>query len=1205
MATDHAFAEASPASPYTLSPLADEWTLYGRGQIRRASASVIVGDCFLMSRAIHGDGEIRFRLRAPAEAPEVQLWAGFRARDRHHRYAVALRGGNNNHVYLARYGCDGAARFLGIAPLDFAPAVGVWYSLRVALQGRRIRVYANGANVPSIDVEDDEGGWTEGAVVLGGGYLPAEFGDVAVDAGNFGAAMPEREDPRDPAQIVPSLSAPRNSGRRHALYRPAEIGAFGPTRTEVSLDGVWLFLPLAEGAAASAQPAKPGLDDSGWHTIDVPHLWTPMLAWLHGETSFNELQGVSRSKGVNDQVWLAEMARLNGYGFDWETTTAAWYRHHLNLPGDIAGRQIELSFDAVAKACEIWFNGALVTTHVGMFGEIRCDISALAKPGRNVLAVKVLRNPAKLTPKDDSIVEIAESVEVTKSMISSLPTDIICHDPAGIWQPVKLIVTRPVFIKDVFIQPELDTARVDVELGAGERDLGHGITVGYEVRSCETMEVLVADRNAASGLAGDLLSLRIDLPKVTPLLWHPDSPHLYELELEVYRDGGLLDQHVTRFGFRTFRISGNRFLLNGKPYWLRGAGHFPHGLGPNDRQLAARFVSLAREGNVRATRFHVAPLTKVWAEETDRQGMLVSFEGIWPWLMLKGEPPDPALLEVWHDDFAALVRKYRNHPSVVLWTVNNEMKFYLFDRDNHELLRRKWAVVTRMIRTVRALDPTRPIVADSGYVRGQHPGNYESVVRPGGFDDGDVDDVHQYYGWYHPSFTTACAGEFAKAFASQDRPFICQELSSGYPRNDDGSPTRFYLFKHGTPQALVGDYAFEHQNPRYFLERLAFVARNTGEAIRRTNRAEVAGFMHFAYLTWFRNVHDYKTLEPWAAPYLAIRSALQPILITADFFGRHFFQGEAVALTLHLVNDAVDGRDLPAGILQWSVIAPSGDVVSRGELNSPPVPYYGNQTVAAVIQMPSDASLPGRCDVRLRLRLVLDGAVAAETSHELVLGTRAWTREALRPQDKRPGNALWLYDPTGTFAEVFAGVATASLPSLAELQVQRCPCVVIGGTVAEPQHLAVVRDYVQAGGKLLLLNTGTLLPELFPDLVTSWRPVDGQIVNLKVPESRGFDGIEPLDLAWFHCGPQERSTACEGVFQANSRSKAVTVLAEFCDFHNYLQKPKEVVNYSGSPLLECRVGEGKIIACEFKRQALVHDPIASRVLFNCLAMLGL
>jgi hypothetical protein len=1207
MNTHTALAEVLP------SPLSDlelfsnsggSWAVCGKAQVRHTAESAIISDGFFMNSTSYKNVEIRMRVRAPVDADEVQLWAGFRARDRHDRYVVALRGGNNDHVYLARYGSGGLSRFLGISPLEFSPEVGVWYSLRIVLWENRIRIFLGDETAPCMDVEEEDLGWTEGAVVLGGGYLPAEFSELDIRelssendfiGGDLLAVKLQ----------TPVIQRPENPGFRHVPYQPAFIDKLTETRTEISLDGHWLFLPVNEKLAVSSDPANPMLDESRWHTIDVPNLWTPMLAWLHGETTFHEFEGVSKSKGVNDKILLEEAARLESYGFDWERTQLAWYRHHIILPEDIAGRRFELCFDAVAKACEVWFNGVLVGTHVGMFGEIRCDVTDVAKPGANVLAVKVLRNPENLTDQDNNIVGLAESVEVTKSMLSSMPRDMICHDPAGIWQPVKLVVTRDVFVRDVYVQPALDGARLQIEIGAQESARNSTISIGYVVRLRETGAVLIATEEAVEGSAEHLILTHLDLPTMSPKHWHPETPHLYDLEIRLHQDGRLIDSHLTTFGFRTFSTSGNRFLLNGKPYWLRGANHFPHGIKPNDRELARRFVALAREGNVRATRSHVAPFTKAWIDETDRQGMLVSFEGIWPWLMLKGDIPDSRLLDIWRDDFTALIRKYRNHPSITLWTINNEMKFYVFDADNPELLRAKWSIVSDMIGTVRELDPTRPVVADSGYVRGAHRDNYESIVRKENFDDGDVDDVHQYYSWYHPSFTTAHQGEFAKNIASPDRPFISQELSSGYPRNDDGLPVRFYLFRHGTPLALIGDYAFEHNDPRHFLERLAFILKHTGEAIRRSNRAEVAGVMHFAYLTWFKNVHDVTTIQPWTAPYRAIQSTLQPVLISADFFGRHFFQGDTLPLTLHLINDDNRAADLAPGVLKWAVIDMTGEVLSAGNVPSPAVPYYSNQIMTARILMPNRVDMPGRCDARLHLQLVVEGVTVSENSYEIVVGSHSWAKKSgISPARYGSTARIHLHDPHETYRSVFDGLSVVPLNDFSELSHHNTPFTVIVGTGEKRRaNLDCLSAYVETGGNLLLLNTGDLLTKLLPDLVESWRTVDGQIVNLKLPESPIFEGVEPLDLAWLNCGPGMPPTTCNGVFQVDIRHPQVTVLAEFCDFHNYLNKPTDILQYSGTPLFECRIGDGKLIAWDVPVSALLHDPVANRVMFNLLRYL--
>jgi len=1154
--------------------LPGQWTLCDRAQVQFKESSVVISGGFLRSTVAHGDGELRFSFRAPKDGSEVQAWVGFRARDRHSRYTAALRGGNNNHLYLARLAPDGGSRFLGIAPLDFSPAVGKWFELRVVLEGSRIQVFLGTEKMPRLDVEDDETGWTQGGVVLGGGYLPTEFSQFEILPGVKPAVARFSE---EKLGVKP--------GYRHATYRPLHIDSLSAARQEISLDGCWLFHPVLPGRSLTEAKEK-SCNEQDWHTIDVPNLWTPFLSWLHGETTFLEHEGVSSSKGINDKVWLSEMKRVESYGFDWKSTQEAWYRHHLVLPENISGRCFELRFGAVAKSCEIWINGQLAGSHVGMFGEVAVEASPYLTAGENTIAVKVIRNPAHLTKKDDRIVGIAESVEVTVDMTSSLPRDIICHDPAGIWQPVSLVITSDVRVRDVYVNPGLDSASIDIEIGVAPAHRPDPIRIGYVVRDKENGEILTSNDSAAKGSAMDLSKVHIDLPKVSPRLWHPDAPHLYDLEISIFHNEEQLDRHSTTFGFRTFETQGNRFMLNGKPYWLRGANHFPHGLRPNDRELARRFIQLAREGNIRATRFHVAPLTKAWAEEADRQGLLISFEGIWPWLMLNDEPPSTALLDAWHDDFASLVRQYRNHPSIVLWTINNEMKFYVFNENNEELLKRKWAIVTRMIKTVRAIDPSRPIVADSGYVRGQYQEDYESILSPNGFDDGDVDDVHQYYSWYHPSYTTACNGEFTEGIASPSRPFISQELSSGYARNDDGLPVRFYLFKHGTPLALVGNYAYEHNDPAHYLNRLAFTTKETIEAIRRCNRNEAAGALSFSYLTWFKNVHE-PSLEPWA-PYHALKLALQPVLVSVELSGRHFFSGERLALDVVIINDAIETIPISPGQLAWEIVDQNGRSLVAGNTASPQVDYYTNVRIPVEFRMPE--CVEERCEATLRVSLIADGHTISENHYEILVASRKWALEPLA----RTG---W---ECGTAFETSHALNAEAAP-LPETN----PFLIVSGSDANiAESLPLLRRYVEKGGHLLFLNAGELLPIMLPGIVKSYRKVRGEIVHAFLPESPVFEGLESRDLAWFHSQRPAPALACEGVFRVDREYPKMTVLAEFCDYHNYLNNPEDIVEYSGSPLWECRLGRGIILASEMNFEAASHDPVAARLQANLFAYLA-
>jgi hypothetical protein len=441
--------------------------------------SLIIQDGFTIEQRQYGDCEFSFDGRAPHGVPEVQIWSGIKCRDRDSRYVFALRGGNNDDLYLARYGADGAARFLGIAPLHFHPIPGDWYTLRAVTRGNRILIFLNQERTPRINVVDDEAPWAEGGVSLGGGWLPAEF--RGVKANTLSAEDASAVDALgDGVWKTPKADKNQLRAQQRGAYLPAELPALDQPRITCPLDGSWLFLPDQE-LGSSVTPQSEVLDDGQWHVMDVPNFWTPTLSWLHGETGFPKLKGISTSKGICDKFYEAEMNRLDGYTFDWRTTKGGWYRHHLNLPAAIANRRFELCFDAVAKVADVWLNGIHVGSHVGMFGEVRCDITHAVKPGRNLLAVHVVGHLGDHAARNE-VLGVAVTVEVTSDMLSSLPHGMYPNDASGIWQPVTLLVTNEVCVQDVYTRPRLNGLDFDVTIlnaASGTRD----VSVSYRITS--------------------------------------------------------------------------------------------------------------------------------------------------------------------------------------------------------------------------------------------------------------------------------------------------------------------------------------------------------------------------------------------------------------------------------------------------------------------------------------------------------------------------------------------------------------------------------------------------------------------------------------------------------------------------------------------------------------------------------------------------
>ena len=1185
------------------------WNTHDRGRFLAENGVLTVSGGWVSAAGVSAENfEFSFSARAPEDGSETQIWASFRQYSRDYRYVVALRGGNNQHLYLGRMGAEGYDKMLALRPMEWTPLPGEWVKIRVVCAGQNIAVYVNDGAAPLILFKDEDAPFVKGTVGLGGSYRPTQFKEVTLTE-VAADALDGAERAPDYLAAVTMTPAEKAAARvrARAAYRPFAVPALPEERLTLSLDGDWLFLPDYEQTAGS-EPFGPDCDDSAAHVMTVPASWIPLQAWLEGE-NMRDL-----NKGMNDNYLVEEMIRCRNLTFEYNRTRSACYRHYLDLPAGIEQKRVALDFEGIALISAIYVNGVRVRENIGMFTPMTVDVSDQVHAGRNLIAVEVHRrlteeseHAVKTSTVDDNYATAwdildadAKEQEVeTKCERRPFCTDDIAHgfymnNPGGIWRSVRLIISDKLYVEDCYFRPTCEDAAVEVTCknsAAGPRTA----ELRYSLTHKTTGDFLCGGPVDTLTLsAGESRTLRFTTPKVAPLLWGPGTPNLYRLVFTLWQDGEVTDTFEEQVGFRTVAFEGNKLIYNGAPLWVRGGNHMPAHVKPTDKLLARRFIEMALSHHVIASRTHVAPWGSAWLDAADEMGLMVSFEGTWSWLMLEHIPSKQSIT-LWKEELAYLMRRHRNRPSLFLMTMNNEMKFYLHEAPD-EVVIEKGRILEGGIRVARKELPHLPLVCDSAYFRKHaiRSGRYERIIEKFGYDDGDMDDPHGYFGWYNPCFFHFMNGEFGRDYTLPDRPCMSQECATGYPRAEDALPVRAYLYLHQTPQTTVGKKAYEHNDPRYFSSRHAMLTKELVEMFRRVEHDRTCGVLLFAFETWFYNQHDSQRIQPQRSA-RKLKIAYQPVLASAELFGRHFTAGEPLTVPVTLINDAMDRRTLSAPAV--AVTLKAGDTVLAADtLRFDDLPYFA--TAAKTVTLTVPAALPAdRVEAELCLKVYENNAVISKNEYDLLLATRDWAlgntdgAYALLAGDREAEAILTRHNvPRAHYLPAAVCADAASVPEGRRLI--KC------GPVSEDEGRDL-RAFAEAGGTVILLGQQALPDSLLGENAAPFTPHRQEIVTMNIPESTVFDGIDEMDPAWF--GDERRVPyAALGRYSVDRFDPDTCVLAETLEWHGYINKPTDYKKFGGTPLFAKKVGKGRILVSALRTDADGADPVASRLTGNLI-----
>lgn len=450
------------------------------------------------------------------------------------------------------------------------------------------------------------------------------------------------------------------------LFVLLSTGAFSQPKL---FDNNWRF---HRGGAQGAE--SPDFDDSGWRIVDLPHDW-----------SIEDLPG-SQSPFDKDAI-----SQVSG-GFT--TGGTGWYRKSFTIPEDQKNRLVQIQFDGIYMNSEIWLNGELIGRHPYGYTSFMLDLTAKIKFGQpNILAVKVMNEGQNSR----------------------------WYSGSGIYRHVWLSVLHPVHVAQwgtsiTFQEVNAGEAQVDIKTTA-ENSNNEETPVklvtriidprGSEIKSLSSSETIKAN---------DRADFDQHVSVENPQLWSPESPDLYTAINEIYSNNQLVGRKETRFGIRSISFDAqNGFRLNGKPMKLKG-GCVHHDNGPlgakaYDRAEERR-VELLKASGFNAIRCAHNPPSPAFLDACDRLGMLVMDEAFDMW-RVGNNPYDYHLWfdNWWQNDIESMVLRDRNHPSVILWSIGNEIK----NMESPEVVE-----VAKMLGNfVRELDPTRPVTAAVNGLRPQ------------------------------------------------------------------------------------------------------------------------------------------------------------------------------------------------------------------------------------------------------------------------------------------------------------------------------------------------------------------------------------------------------------------------------------------------------------------------------------------------------
>ncbi|TCC90030.1 DUF4982 domain-containing protein [Pedobacter frigiditerrae] len=436
----------------------------------------------------------------------------------------------------------------------------------------------------------------------------------------------------------------------------ASVGTYAQSRVRESFNKNWKFFLGDEPKAKSTT-----FNDAKWRKLTLPHDWSI-------EGKFDE----------------KNPAKPEGGGLP---TGIGWYRKDFIAPANFQNRITTIEFDGVYKNSEVWLNGQFIGKRPYGYISFAYDLSKYLKAGKNTIVVKV---------------------------DNSAQPDSRWYSGSGIYRNVWLTSTSKVAIAHwgVKVDPQLSTdgSKVLVNVGTIIYNKTKQNQTGALINSIYDENGKLVKKSNSYFLKLDTgnLDMTTDLSIKNPILWSVAHPKQYKLVTEILQNGKVIDSKTTLFGIRSFNFDAQKgFSLNGKSMKIQGVC-LHHDLGALGAAVNVsameRQLEIMKAMGVNAIRTAHNPPAPEFLDLCDKMGFLVMDEAFDMWAKKKNKNDYHLNFPNWHrTDLEDMVKRDINHPSIILWSIGNEIREQ-FDSTGI-------ALTKELVTIVKNLDRTRPVIS--------------------------------------------------------------------------------------------------------------------------------------------------------------------------------------------------------------------------------------------------------------------------------------------------------------------------------------------------------------------------------------------------------------------------------------------------------------------------------------------------------------